>query len=284
MSLVDGFVINFDSYSGRFFMKSLASLMTACPRPPKVFATNKAFLGILSTKQMQNDELLIAKALQNNSFRWLLTKYLSSDIDWRSVASKCVGQNNEYCAKMIKSKTWTDKSVPGGSLHEKMEYLIRYLATKSVTAQMLAMNVAPVGISFYAIANIDKTRKISSFAHYVISKHIEIVKEVCELYGCPWKMIDKIGTDVVGCDAVGFYTKVNRDDFHRELGHRAFTSECFLLPSTEYSSDPVNINAGFMLWDYLINDELEYPNLSPTIPQFTKLRAWKIEDLSQYFA
>ena len=212
---------------------------------------------------MATNEYIMTRALKNDTFIWYLGRFISPTIDWKSIGDKCLGKDNKYCLSIIKSKCWTDKTEDGGSWSERLESLM-------IERAMLSINLASLLIKKHfgkqpaIILKIDPS-KVSPFVVKMMNMIDNHVVKLLDLHGIEYRYMtaeDLSELDEEKC----IYINYNRITWH--CGPINFKHACDLYivadtpftPLCDYITNYDCINAGFMVWQYLLEDEYDIPN------------------------
>lgn len=213
---------------------------------------------------MSDNEHTISKALSKPTFIWYLNRFISSAVSWKDIADKCLGQTNDYCLSLIKSKCWTDKSVEGGAWNERLETLIHERLTLAVNYVSL-MRKKDSGPVTAVILKIDPS-KASPFIVKMLGLIDQYLTSILKYYDIPFNFMTADDLKELDYDCIFF--NYNRITWH--CGQVPFKRSCKLYrasdtpftPMCDYMTDIDCINAGIMVWEFLLNDEFEYPNCS----------------------
>lgn len=211
---------------------------------------------------MPDNERTISRALMNPTFIWYLNRYISNTVSWKEIANKCIGQTNDYCLSLIKSKCWTDKTVDGGSWNEKIETLIHERITLAMNHSTLLLK-KELGNWDAVILKIDD-KDVSPFVVKMLTLIDEFFVELLEYYNINYKFMDAKELSTLNEECL--YINHNRVTWHcgpiefKRTCKMHITSDTPFTPMCDYMTDIDCINAGFMLWEYLLNDEYTFPN------------------------
>ena len=209
-----------------------------------------------------DDVYIISRALQSKPFKWYLSRYISPAVDWKGIADKCLGQDNAYCLSLIKSKCWTDKTSTGGSWNERLEELIHERVSLAITHSTLLLK-KQLGNWDAVILKIDPS-KVSPFVVKMLSLIDNIFINALELYGIKYRFVT--AGDLKDLDEDCLYINHNRITWHcgpihfKRVCKMHILSDTPFTPMCDYMTNPDCINSGFMLWEYLLNDEFTEPN------------------------
>ena len=221
---------------------------------------------------VENDtEHIISRALQDKTFIWYLNRFISGTVSWKDIADKCIGQDNAYCLSLIKSKCWTDKTSAGGSWYERLEQLIYERISLGVTYATL--KIKNIENWDAIILKIDPTN-VSPFVVKILTLIDTIYANMLEMHGINVRFVT--ATDLKELNEDCIYINHNRITWHcglikfKRLCKMVILTDTPLTPACDFSNDYDCINAGFMLWEYLLNDEFSMPNCKelPTEPIF----------------
>lgn len=219
---------------------------------------------------MATNDYIITRALNNDAFIWYLERFVSATVDWKSVSDKCFGKDNKYCLSIIKSKCWTDKTEDGGSWSERLESLI-------LERVMLSINLASLYLKHEAqkwpaiILKIDPS-KVSPFVVKMLEMIDNHVVKLLDLHGIEHRYMS--ADDLSELAENNIFINYNRVTWH--CGPIAFKHECDhvvvsdtpFTPLCDYITNHDCINAGFMIWQFLLEDEFDIPNCNilPAVP------------------
>lgn len=215
------------------------------------------------------NDTIIARALSKPTFIWYLNRFISPAVSWKDIADKCMGQSNDYCLSLIKSKCWTDKSVEGGSFHERLESLIRERLTLAITHSSLLLK-KELGNWDAVILKIDPS-KVSPFVVKMLELIDETFIELLQYYNINYTFMDAASLANLNDDCL--YINHNRITWHcgpiefKRVCKMHITSDTPFTPMCDYMTDADCINAGFMIWEYLLNDEYTFPNCAPLMAE-----------------
>lgn len=213
---------------------------------------------------MSDKDKTICRALQNNYFIMFLQKYISPSVSWKDIAGKCMDQPNEYCLKLIKAKAWTDKTEECGSWSEKLESFIMERLMLSFAHMTLWAKRNEETLSAVILQR--DTRDISPFTNKILTLIEENILKILSLYNISHRFLTPETLPNLSEDC--YYIFHNRITWTRNADLIPFKRTCILYtvidtpftPQTEYVNNIDCINAGIMLWEYLIDDEFTFPN------------------------
>lgn len=215
------------------------------------------------------NDTIIARALTKPTFIWYLNRFISPAVSWKDIVDKCMGQSNDYCLSLIKSKCWTDKSVEGGSFHERLESLIRERLTLAITHSSLLLK-KELGNWDAVILKIDPSN-VSPFVVKMLTLIDETFIELLQYYNINYTFMDAAALKTLDDDCL--YINHNRITWHcgpiefKRVCKMHITSDTPFTPMCDYMTDTDCINAGFMIWEYLLNDEYTFPNCAPLMAE-----------------
>ena len=213
---------------------------------------------------MSDKDYTISRAMSKPTFLWYLSRFISGSMAWKDIADKCFGQNNTYCLSLIKSKCWTDKSVEGGAWNERLESLIHERLTLSINYVSL-MRKKDCGPFPAVILKID-SKKTSPFVVKILNMIDQYLINILKYYDIPYTFMT--ADDLAELDYDCIFFNYNRITWHCD--QIPFKRSCKLYrasdtpitPMCDYMTDIDCINAGIMVWEFLLYDEFEYPNCS----------------------
>lgn len=207
----------------------------------------------------------VSRALQDIYFIWYLYLYIDPGIDWKSVAGRCIGKDNEYCLKMIKSKCWTDKSLEYSSIHDQFVDIFEEVMNIVLCSCIMQLRAERKFNRKIAILTRNLNRKISPFAAYILDKTVEICHGIANLYNIH---VIEMTLDEIVNDKNVYYVIIDNmvDVEHPELINKLtdkvlISSNVILYHFPQYLSSTDCINSGFMVWEYLLYDTFTYPGL-----------------------
>ena len=208
--------------------------------------------------------------MQNKYFIAFLRKYISPTVSWDDIAVKCIDQNDEYCLKLIKAKSWTDKSTAGGSWSEKLESLIVERIMLSITHITLWTKSNDVDLNAYILKHDHKG--ISPFTIKLLNLIDENIIQILSLYGIQYKYLTPETVSNLAEDCI--YIMHNRITWTKNTEIIPFKRSCIIYPIVDtpitpqmgYIANADCINAGIMVWEYLIDDEFRFPGRCPYAP------------------
>lgn len=221
-----------------------------------------------------NDGHVIARALTKPTFIWYLNRYISNAVAWKDIADKCIGQDDAYCLTLIKSKCWTDKSVDGGSWSERLERLIHERASL-MAAYVDLERKKKVGNWDAVILKIDPV-KVSPFVVKILEMIDAYTINLLKLYNIPYKFMT--AKELPNLDEECLYFNYNRITWHcglikfKRICKMDICSDTPITPMCDYMTDADCINAGIMIWEFLLNDEYTFPNCVPLVAEEEHLR------------
>lgn len=216
-----------------------------------------------------DDNTIISRALTKPTFIWYLNRFIAPGVTWKDIADKCFGQSNDYCLSLIKSKCWTDKSVEGGSFHERLEALIRERLTLAINHSSLLLK-KELGNWPAVILKIDPS-KVSPFVVKMLTLIDETFVSLLRYYNIDYTFMD--ASSLKNLDNDCLYINHNRITWHcgpiefKRTCKMHITSDTPFTPMCDYMTDRDCINAGFMIWEYLLNDEYSIPNCVPLMAE-----------------
>ena len=211
---------------------------------------------------MTDNDHTVARALNNPTFIWYLNRFITNAVSWKDIADKCLGQTNDYCLSLIKSKCWTDKSVEGGAWNERLESLIHERLTLAVNYISL-MRKKDAGQLPAVILKIDPS-KVSQFIVRSLELIDQYITDLLMFYDIPYRFMT--ADDLKGLDYDCIYFNYNRITWHcgpvpfKRGCNTYISSDTPFTPMCDYMTDIDCINAGIMIWEFLLNDEFSYPN------------------------
>jgi hypothetical protein len=207
-------------------------------------------------------EHIISRALQNKHFIWYLNRFISGTVEWKSIADKCIGQDNAYCLSLIKSKCWTDKTATGGSWNERLESLIFERLSLGITHSDLLLK-KQLGNWGAIILKIDPSN-VSPFVVKMLTLIDNIYKDMLEMYGIKYRFVT--AGELKDLDEDCLYINHNRITWNcgpinfKRVCKMHVLSDTPFTPLGEFMTKHECVNACFMLWEYLLNDEFTVPN------------------------
>ncbi len=213
---------------------------------------------------MSDRDKTISRALQNNYFIMFLRKFISPSVSWKDIAGKCIDQPNEYCLKLIKAKAWTDKTEEGGSWSEKLESFIKERLMLSFAHMTLWTKRNEENLSAVILQR--DPRDVSPFTNKILMLIEENILKILSLYNISYRFLTPETLSSLSEDC--YYIFHNRITWTRNTELIPFKRTCILYtvmdtpftPQTAYVNNVDCINAGIMLWEYLIDDEFTFPN------------------------
>lgn len=210
----------------------------------------------------EDPEHIVSRALQSKDFIWYLNRFISGTVSWKDVKDKCLGQDNAYCLSLIKSKCWTDKTVDGGSWNERLESIIYERLSLGLTHSDLLLK-KELGNWDAVILKIDPS-EVSPFTVKMLTLIDNIYVNMLEKYGIKYRFVT--AGDLKELDEDCLYINHNRITWNcgpinfKRVCKMHILSDTPLTPVCQYMTNGDCINAGIMLWEYLLNDEFSVPN------------------------
>ena len=212
------------------------------------------------------DEQLISRKLNScDELIEYLTYNVAAEIDWKNIAAKCVGHDNAYCLKLIKSKTWTDKNESSGSWQQILNKDIRFFIIYDTLCYGINSNELYIPDNTIYILTRDDNA-VSNFLTDTIDTMLDTYREYLALCGIRTQDINSAGLRKIKHKhpfVLAFNSLVNMNDSSLYDENIIAIYRNTFVTSETIAKDKEAIQVIVMIWEYLIHDTISDIQINP---------------------
>lgn len=209
------------------------------------------------TTAIKESEQFIRKNPNSNkmTFKKILMN-LNNNIDWELIFDKMIGKNDEYCLKLIKSKSWTNKSSYENNCMDEMLLEFKYNIFK---------------VFYYIVANFSnylqtvnyvkldiKNNTINQFTQTLFEKTFLYINQLCTYNNISLKTIDlsEIVSDKELLQTTVPFELITCDNNNKLLLKDSLDKNIF-EEIWQFNMKTVELQASHLVYNYLLYDEIK---------------------------